>query len=254
MISTRYRMLLAGLLTATTLGTGAAVYAQSGGPLWDRSQLPETKGIVKQYTLTPRGDVDGLVLNDGTEVKLPPHLTAQVVFAIRPGDAVTVRGLKARALPLVDAASVTNDAGGATVVDDGPPGGPGRMANETTLSGRIATTLHGKQGEVNGALLENGTVLRLPPPEASRMQALLQRGQTVSMRGGSLVTPLGTVIDVTAIGTSPDSLIELADGPPRGAWGGPLRGPEAFGPPPPPPDRGPRGGPAGFGPPPPPRG
>jgi hypothetical protein len=38
--------------------------------------------------LTPRGEVDGLILNDGTEVKLPPHLTGQIVFAIRPGDAV----------------------------------------------------------------------------------------------------------------------------------------------------------------------
>jgi hypothetical protein len=29
-------------------------------------------------------------LNDGTEVTLPPHLTGQIVFAVRPGDAVTV--------------------------------------------------------------------------------------------------------------------------------------------------------------------
>jgi hypothetical protein len=51
-------------------------------------RFPATRGTVKQYTLTPRGDVDGLILNDGTEVKLPPHLTSQIVFAIRPGDAV----------------------------------------------------------------------------------------------------------------------------------------------------------------------
>jgi hypothetical protein len=33
------------------------------------------------------------------------HLTNQIVFAVRPGDAVTIRGLKARALPLIKAAS-----------------------------------------------------------------------------------------------------------------------------------------------------
>ena len=82
-------------------------------------QLPETRGVVKQYTLTPRGDVDGMILNDGTEVMLPPHLTSQIVFAVRPGDAVTIRGLRARALPLVEAASVTNSATGASVVDSG---------------------------------------------------------------------------------------------------------------------------------------
>ena len=87
MISTRYRVLLGVLLTATTLSAGAAVYGQAGAPMWDSSQLPETKGTVKQYTLTPRGDVDGLILSDGTEIKLPPHLTAQIVFAVKPGDA-----------------------------------------------------------------------------------------------------------------------------------------------------------------------
>src|SRR6202795_415013 len=120
MISKRYRV-LGALLTATALTGGAAVYGQVPAPLWDATQLPETKGTVKQYTLTPRGDVDGLILNDGTEIKLPPHLTAQIVYAVRPGDAVSVRGLRARALPLVEAASVTNSATGASVVDTGPP-------------------------------------------------------------------------------------------------------------------------------------
>ena len=224
MISTRYRVLLATLLTATTLSAGAAVYGQPGAPVWDSSQLPETKGTVKQYTLTPRGDVDGLILADGTEVKLPPHLTAQIVFAVKPGDAVTVRGLKARALPLIDAASVTSFVTGVTVTDNGPPGGPGRIINETTLTGRVTAALHGKRGEVNGALLENGTMLRLPPPEAERMQSLLQPGQSVAVRGASLVTPLGTVIEVSAIGSSPGQLTELDF--PRPPRGGPKDGPK----------------------------
>jgi hypothetical protein len=85
---------------------------------WDAAQLPETKGTVRQYTLTPRGDVDGFILTDGTEVKVPKHLSAQLVYAIRPGDAVTIRGLKAFALRLVDAATISNDATGGTVVDN----------------------------------------------------------------------------------------------------------------------------------------
>jgi hypothetical protein len=249
MTSLRYRALAGALLITTMLGAGAAVYAQSENPVWDATQLPETKGTVKQYTLTPRGDVDGLILNDGTEIKLPPHLTAQIVFAVKPGDAISVRGLKARALPLVDAASVTNTATGASVIDGGPPGGPGRGGNtETSLTGKVAAPLHGKRGEVNGVLLENGTVLRLPPPEAERFQAMLQQGQTVAVRGVSLVTPLGTVVDVRAIGTTPEKLTELAaPPPPRGGpkgepkhkGPGPGRGPADFAPPPPPP--GPRG-------------
>ena len=144
MTSITHRVLPGALVAAIALASGAALYAQTTGPLWDPAQLPATRGTVKQYTLTPRGEVDGLILNDGTEVKLPPHLTGQIVFAIRPGDAVTVRGLKAFALPLVDAASVTNDATGATVIDNGPPGGPNRWAGQQTISGRIAAPLHGQ--------------------------------------------------------------------------------------------------------------
>jgi hypothetical protein len=200
--------------------------------MWDASQLPETRGTVKQYTLTPRGDVDGLILDDGTEVKLPPHLTAQVVFAIHPGDAVSVRGLHARAIALVDASTVTNTATGKSVVDNGPPDGPARQGAEQSLSGKIVAVLHGKRGEVNGALLDDGTQLRLPPPEAERLSDQLRPGQTVSVRGDMLDTALGRVMDVRAIGASADQLTEI-DGPraPRRPKGGPDR----VGAPPPPP-------------------
>ena len=169
-LKTRKRILFSALCAASTLSAAAAAYSQATAQMWDSSQLPATNGTVRQYTLTPRGDVDGLILSDGTEVKVPPHLTGQIVYSTHPGDAVTIRGLRARALPLVQAESITNNANGRTVVDNGPPG-PAGAGPETTLSGRVSATLHGARGEVNGALLDNGIILRLPPPEADRMQA-----------------------------------------------------------------------------------
>jgi len=50
------------------------------------------KGTVAQYSLTPGGDVDGLILADGTEIFWPPHFSTQLVFSVRPGDAVTIQG------------------------------------------------------------------------------------------------------------------------------------------------------------------
>jgi hypothetical protein len=86
----------------------------------DFQQLPATRDTVSRYTLTPRGDVDGLILADGTEVHFPPHLSTQLVYAIKPGDAVTVRGLKALNTPLIAAIAITNDATSNTVVDSRP--------------------------------------------------------------------------------------------------------------------------------------
>lgn len=234
MTAQTHRALLGALLTAGALAASATVYAQTSPGFWDRSQLPATRGTVKQYTLTPRGDVDGLILNDGTEVKLPPHLTGQVVFAIRPGDPVTVRGLRAFAVPLIDAASISNDKTGAEVVDNGRPRGPDRIMGETTFSGKVAAALHGKRGEVNGALLDNGTTLRMPPPEANRFQAWLRPGQTVAVRGVSLVTPFGTVVEVRAIGDSPERMNELDPGPMRRLTGWLRPGPGNEPAPPPP--------------------
>ena len=94
-------------------------------PLYDPQQLPAQRGQIQQFTLTPRGDIDGLILTDGTEVKTPPHLSTQIAYAIKPGDTVTIHGLHAAALPLVQAVSITDDATGRMVIDNGPPG-PGR--------------------------------------------------------------------------------------------------------------------------------
>ena len=83
------------------------------------------RGEVQQFTLTPRGDIDGLILTDGTEVKTPPHLSTEMAYSVKPGDTVTIHGLHAAALPLVQGVSITDEATGRTVIDNGPPG-PGR--------------------------------------------------------------------------------------------------------------------------------
>lgn len=197
--------------------------------LYDPAQLPETKGVVKQYTLGPRGDIDGFLLVDGTEVKVAPYLSSQTAFAVHPGDAVTIRGLKARALPLIDAAAVTNDRTGLVISDNGRPG-PRRDEATELINGTVVGELHGKRGEVNGAVLEDGAILRLPPPEANRLSDLLQSGKAISARGIRTTTVLGTVVEPSAIGPSPDRLSEVAG--PRGGDDGP---PDRRPPPPPPP-------------------
>jgi hypothetical protein len=194
----------------------------AGAPIYDLQQLPATRGTVSRYTLTPRGDVDGLILADGTEVHFPPHLSTQLVYAIKSGDAVTVRGLKALNAPLIAAIAITNDATGNTVVDSGPGAGPGpgpRGARQAmSLQSRVQMSLHGPRGELNGAMLEDGTILRLPPPEAERLAALLTPGQTIVIQGDGLTTAMGRVVEVQAIGRSQTELtfVQRPGPPPRG--------------------------------------
>src|SRR6266699_615109 len=50
----------------------------------DPAQLPQTKGVVERFLLNPHGELDGLILHDGTEVHFPPHLSTAVGKALKP--------------------------------------------------------------------------------------------------------------------------------------------------------------------------
>src|SRR6185295_8872622 len=49
-------------------------------------------GTIKAFTLTPIGEIEGVILTNGTEIHVPPHLTEQVASAVHLGEAVAVRG------------------------------------------------------------------------------------------------------------------------------------------------------------------
>jgi hypothetical protein len=240
--------LRAVLLAATLLaaGAGSVAFAQRE-PAYDPAQLPEVKGTVAQYLLSPRGDVDGLILADGTEVHLAPFLSTQLVFAIHPGDAVTIHGLKARAVPMILAASVTNDATHVTVTFTLP-----REESPLEAQGKIKEQLHGPRGDLNGVLLEDGTVVRLPPPEATKLGDQLAVGQTLFVRGVGVENALGRLILAREIGPTREQVTTIARPHPPGPdgehwWHGPWgmhddgfgeHGPWGMhrdGPPPPPP-------------------
>ncbi len=244
-----YFVPIAVVLIAGAAGIAAAqVVSQQGA--YDPAQLPAFHGIVQQYDLTPRGDVDGVLLADGTEVHFPPHLGIQVTAAIRPGDAVTIHGLKARMLPLVQAMQIRADKSGTTITDDGPPpgpppGGPHRhppgpsdqefAGAQTTVNGVVQRRLYGPRADFNGALLKDGTELHLPPPEADRLSDQLRPGRTITARGDLLANGLGRVMGVSAIGPDANHMTSIAmpPPPPGDPDGGPNDGGPDGNPPPP---------------------
>lgn len=172
------------------LGIGVAAAAEPPPP----PPMSQTQGTLVHYTLTPKGDVDGFVLGDGTQVHVSPRQSTALVFTARPGDKVTVQWAKRPDHPLVEAIEIRNDASGAVLVNDGPKAGP--ETQPARVTGKVQFTLHGPKGDLNGALLEDGTVLRLPPKEGIRHAAQLTPGQSIAAEGRSLTTPMGRVVEV----------------------------------------------------------
>jgi hypothetical protein len=232
------------LLAATFLAGGISVaMAQPPPPqapspplgAWGQPTA-DIAGTVGMFKLTPIGELEGFILSDGTEVHLPPHLTQQLAAAVRPGDQVEVRGWRSTTPGFVIATSVADTRSGQTVVDQGPPppgtrppplppGQPAPDAQWASVQGRVQQYLHGPAGDINGAVLDDGTELKLPPPAAYQVAGWLQPGQTVAARGYLLSNGFGRVMDVQAIGPSPDRMAQVG-------WVAPPPGPGAAPPPP----------------------
>jgi len=81
-------------------------------------------------------------------------------------------------------------------------------AQNTVVQGRVQRLLRRPAGDVDGALLDDGTVLRMPPHVAYQFATLLAPGQIVAAQGWGLNTAYGRVIDVQSVGRSLGQLRE----------------------------------------------
>ncbi|HEV2186279.1 MAG TPA: hypothetical protein VGR70_03680 [Stellaceae bacterium] len=189
------------LLGATALLASGAALAQA--PVYDPDQLPAFHGKVTSYSLTVKDEVDGVILDDGTEVHIASRLSSELTFAIKPGDAVTVHGLKATAAAMVQALSIANDASGARIVDTFQPANPPDRPADTPprmfeARGRIKMPLHAPDGRVDGVLLEDGTIIRLaagynPPADC------LAAGKDIVATGTGVTSLLGKVMETRSV-------------------------------------------------------
>jgi hypothetical protein len=194
--------------------------------------LPEISGTFERYLVNLRGEADGMMLTDGTEVHFPPHMSDEVCTRIRVGEKteVKVRGVRQPAGGVFAAVAIeTID--GACIVDNGPPADDERrkaareqmhgVRNPIEIRGVVRRLLHGPKGEVRGLLLDDGRSGRFPPQDTAYLVQLWLTGASVILRGDEIVTDHGAVVAVREIGTSRDNM-RCLDGEPkkRAAFGG----------------------------------
>ena len=167
----------------------------------DPDHLPQTVGNVVQFTQNPKGELDGLILDRDRQVHFPPHLGPRVAKVIAVGDKVHVRGVRPRGAAVIAAVSL-GKSHGTEIVDNGPDAEKhrGKPLKATRRAGKIAgdvrLPLHGPKGELWGAVLTDGTVVRLGPKEAARKARQLTAGARFSGQGSSMETPFGRVVEI----------------------------------------------------------
>jgi len=137
----------------------------------DPDHLPQTVGNVLQFTQNAKGELDGLILDKDRQVHFPPHLGPKVAKLIAVGDKVHVRGVRPRGASVIAAVSLK-------------------------VSGDVRLALHGPRGELWGALLDDGTVVRLGPKEAAKKAKQLAPGMRFSAKGWALENRFGRVVEI----------------------------------------------------------
>ncbi|XDF35676.1 hypothetical protein RBH89_01130 [Paracidovorax avenae] len=202
------------------------VAGQPPGPIGQPAAVEQAShsGAVQRWLLNPNGEADGLLLQDGTQVAFPPHLSDTLTSWLRAGDAVDVAGWHYSGVPVLRISAISSQ--GRTVQDTPPspgqmpPAPPQRPALvELQTDGRVAAVLLNTRGDAHGLLLDNGVIVRFPPHVAASIGNLLQTGATVSARGWGTRNTLGTALEATQLGSSASTLQEVfrgpAGGPPR---------------------------------------
>jgi hypothetical protein len=169
------------------------------------------RGTVSQYMMNPDGLVDGILLSDNTIVRFPPHMSQQLVQAVKPQDLVNVDGF-IQYQGTIHATTITNPTSQEAVVEippspQNPPPGPGQRVRQTmNANGTIKVLTHADRGEIDGAVLDNGTIVHFPPPVGTQYASLFQVGAPLAAVGYGSINSFGRSLEATSICSSADHL------------------------------------------------
>lgn len=201
----------------------ATVLAQLPPPARSVTPTPEsqqtdpavTTGRVAQWLLNPNGEVDGLLLDNGLQVAIAPHLSARLLDAVSLRDAVEITGLRDEAF--IQATQIRSTRSGRAVGDAGPDAEP-PLPRDTaaltpmTANGRITQLIRGPRRGIRGVVLDNGTSVRFPPHIAIEREAWLRPGLTLYAQGYGTRNALGSALEATTLGSSAASAINVFTG------------------------------------------
>jgi hypothetical protein len=75
-------------------------------------------------------------------------------------------------------------------------------AQQVEVVGKTELSLYSPKGELRGALLEDGSIVRIRPNEAHRFAEFLQPRASLAVRGEGIETPYGRVVKAREIDRS----------------------------------------------------
>jgi hypothetical protein len=157
--------------------------------LWfDPTQLPTFTGTVERYLLNPRGETDALLFREGPQVVFPPDIAEALRRAAPAGRPIQIWGIRARQAPVITMLAFAPGADATPVVVERfywRLAGRQAMeqATEMQVNGTVKVPYFSPQGEVAGAVLEDGTVVLLPAGTLDAFRDQLKPGSRLFAEG-----------------------------------------------------------------------
>lgn len=176
----------------------------------------EIHGTVLRYLLNPRGEVDGLLFESGTFIKFPPHLARELIQVAKPNDQVIAIG--AVEGPKLLKGHIILNPKTEVALREIKPIPPERASFVEPLQplraeGRIKYAKRNPHREIDGAILEDGTILQFPPQPAEALTEELESGQLLHAVGFGTSNEYGTSIAAAMLGSSKKSLRPIGTAP-----------------------------------------
>jgi hypothetical protein len=174
----------------------------------DPQSLPLVTGTVARFLFNPQGQSDGFLFADGQQVHFPPHLSQQLLKYVKVGDDVGVHGLRPRGANVLAAFAITSPAGHCIEDLDAPPHTHSPKAHSAAKSkaveirGTVSRRLFAPKGAVCGALLEDGTAIRMHPKGNDALLPLLKPGRSISIWGNRISVHGQQVIDISHLSSA----------------------------------------------------
>lgn len=177
------------------------------------SEIAEANGTVRHILMNPSGKVDGFIMSDGTQVSCPPHMSDKVMKTISTNDRVSVQGVRENDRVL-RATKITNTSTNkfVDIADVTPPASepaipmrkdirPPRTAGMKQLSaqGTIQSQIFGKEGELNGVILSDKSVVRFGPKVLGKSKAQFEVGKGLKASGYGTNNSYGKSLEATSI-------------------------------------------------------
>jgi hypothetical protein len=192
------------------------------------------EGTVARYLVDPRGEVEGLLLTNGTQMHVTSHIATEFIKVIKPGDGIRAQGTRKSQAALFEPDVIHNMTTGTSFktplrLDLPIPDQENRLSmTDMRAKGTIDVLLYDYMNEtVRGMLLSDGTQVRLPPDVTEEFRRSLRVGQSLEAEGYGTENEYGRAMEALRLGFQDgklkplDTTVKSLDDPAQPAEPGP---------------------------------